>query len=248
MENRKDNRSEMIGQPSPLEANQEQEQNRVAGLAESRETNQEASQAARRTEKSGRSIQEALSLALEELGADERDVDIEVIDEGTKGIFGLLGKEARVRVSLKDSLCTIAMQFLQDVFYLMDLDLEMRVREQDGTVYIDITGEESGIIIGRRGETLDALQYIAGLVVNKYGGRARVTIDVENYRRKREDTLVALANRVAGKVADYRKSITLEPMSPNERRIIHTALQDNRYVKTFSTGEDPNRRVVITLR
>ncbi len=175
-------------------------------------------------------------------------MDIEVIDEGTKGIFGLLGKEARVRVSLKDDLCTIALQFLQDVFYLMDLNLDMSVSEQGGTVYVDITGEESGIIIGRRGETLDALQYITGLVVNKYGGRARVAIDVEDYRRKREDTLIALANRVAGKVVNYRKSITLEPMSPNERRIIHTALQDNRYVKTFSTGDDPNRRVVITLR
>ncbi|HPV02848.1 MAG TPA: RNA-binding cell elongation regulator Jag/EloR, partial [Clostridiales bacterium] len=117
------------------------------------------------------------------------------------------------------------------------------------SVMYRISGKDSGIVIGRRGETLDALQYLTSLVVNKHSNRyVRVTMDVENYREKREETLVRLARRLADKVVRFRRSISLEPMNPYERRIIHSALQNNEFVETYSVGEDPNRKVVIALK
>jgi len=201
-------------------------------------------------EKTGKTIQEAISLALDELNVDEDSVDIEVVDEGSKGIFGLLGnKMAKVRVTLKESSADIAVEFLKDVFDKMNLKAEIETQEDEESLLLKITGRDSGIIIGRRGETLDSLQYLTSLVVNK--GKEdykRVTIDIENYRQKREETLIKLANRLAERVAKYKRNITLEPMNPYERRIIHSSLQNNRYVETYSVGDEPNRKVVIALR
>lgn len=201
-------------------------------------------------EKSAKTVQEAISAALEELNADESKVDVEVIDEGNKGIFGIIGaKLARVRVTLRDTAADKAQDFLTDIFGKMGINAEMEITEEDDSLFIKVKGKDIGIIIGRRGETLDSLQYLTSLVVNKSERRyVRVVLDVENYRQKREETLVKLANRLANRVVKYKKSVTLEPMNPYERRIIHSTLQDHNKVETYSVGEEPNRKVVITLK
>lgn len=200
-------------------------------------------------EKTGKSVQEAVNLALEELQADRDSVEIEVLDEGSKGLFGIGGKMARVRVTLDLSQSDDARLFLMDVFEKMKISVDIESEEDPEAVQINIRGKDSGIIIGRRGETLDALQYLTSLVVNKNKEEyKRVTIDIENYRQKREETLVRLANRLAERVSRYRKNVTLEPMNSFERRIIHSSLQNNKYVETYSVGEEPNRKVVISPR
>lgn len=201
-------------------------------------------------EKTGKTVQDAISLALAELNADIENVDVEVLEEGSKGIFGIIGsKLARVRVTLKESSSKVAIEFLQKVFQKMGVSAEIEAEEYDDTLFLEIKAEDSGIIIGRRGETLDALQYLVSLVVNKNKENyKKVSIDIENYRHKREETLVRLANRLAERVVKYKKSITLEPMNPYERKVIHSTLQDNKYVETYSVGNDPNRKVVITLK
>ncbi|NLV35396.1 MAG: protein jag, partial [Clostridiaceae bacterium] len=184
-----------------------------------------------------------------ELNADIDDVEIDIIDEGTKGIFGIGGKYAKVQVRLKDLRSDDGLLFLQNVFEGMDVDVDIEMEEDEESILLKVSGRDSGIIIGRRGETLDALQYLTSLVVNKRTDEyKRVTVDIENYRQKREETLVRLADRLADRVIRYRRSVTLEPMNPYERRIIHSTLQDNDYVETYSVGEDPNRKVVITLK
>ncbi|MDP4091931.1 MAG: RNA-binding cell elongation regulator Jag/EloR [Bacillota bacterium] len=201
-------------------------------------------------EKTGKTVQEAVQAALLELGTDENSVDIEILDEGNKGIFGIIkNKMAKVRVTMKESMSDKARMFLEDVFDKMNLKAEVMVEEDEESILLRIYGEDIGIIIGRRGETLDSLQYLTSLVVNKEkGSYKRVVIDVENYRQKREETLVKLANRLADRVIKYKKNIVLEPMNPYERRIIHSSLQDNDYVETYSIGDEPNRKVVITLK
>lgn len=200
-------------------------------------------------EKTAKTVQEAIDIALEELGANREDVEINIIDEGAKGLFGIGSKVAKVQVKLKMSRSEDAVLFLQDIFDKMDIEVDIEREEDEESILLKVTGKDSGIIIGRRGETLDALQYLTSLVVNKNSDTyKRVTIDIENYRQKREDTLVRLADRLADRVIKYRRNVTLEPMNPYERRIIHSTLQNNDYVETYSVGEDPNRKVVITLK
>jgi len=198
----------------------------------------------------GKTVQDAVSLALKELNATEDRVEIEVLDEGTKGILGLIGgRNARVKVTLKDDSVEKAVDFLYDIFEKMHIAVHISVEENEDTITLNIEGKDGGIIIGRRGETLDALQYLVSLVVNKDRETyKRIILDIENYRDKRRETLVNLANRLAEKVISSRKSIALEPMNPYERRIIHSALQDNKRVRTYSVGDEPNRRVVISLK
>jgi spoIIIJ-associated protein len=131
----------------------------------------------------------------------------------------------------------------------MKVNADVLVEENDDSVLIKIEGDDIGIVIGRRGETLDSLQYLTSLVINKSKeDYKRVVIDIENYRQKREDTLVKLANRLADRVMKYKKNITLEPMNPYERRVIHSSLQNHKYVQTYSIGDEPNRKVIITLK
>lgn len=201
-------------------------------------------------EKTGKTVQEAIDLALEELQCDINSVDIEVLEEGSKGIFGLIGnKVARVRVTVKESSPDKAKEFLASVLEKMKVDAEITVEEIEDTILLKVKGDDIGIAIGRRGETLDALQYLTSLVVNKNRENyKRVIIDIENYRQKREETLVKLANKLADRVVKYKKNIVLEPMNPYERRVIHSSLQDHKYVETYSVGEEPNRKVIITLK
>lgn len=202
-------------------------------------------------EKSGKTIDEAVSAALAELGTTKENVEIEVINEGKRGILGIGAEDAKVRVKMEQSPLQKAENYVKSVMEGFSINVDIKGKYEDETVYIEIVGdsEEVGKVIGRRGDTLDALQYLTSLVVNKgEENYIRVTIDTENYRGKREETLIKLAKRMAGVVSRSRKSVTLEPMNPNERRIIHSALQEYRNVTTYSTGKDPNRSVVITTK
>lgn len=202
-------------------------------------------------EKSGKTIDEAVEEALKELGTTKENVEIEVINEGKRGILGLGAENAVVRVKMEQSPLQKAEAYIKTIMDSFGINAELKGSYEDETVRIEIIGdsEEVGKVIGRRGDTLDSLQYLTSLVVNKgEENYIRVTIDTENYRGKREETLIKLAKRMAGVVARTRKSVTLEPMNPNERRIIHSALQNYRNVTTYSTGKDPNRCIVITTK
>ncbi|MBZ4646144.1 MAG: spoIIIJ-associated protein [Petroclostridium sp.] len=200
-------------------------------------------------EKTGKTVDEAINAALAELNLGRDKVDIEVIDEGNKGLFGLIGtKVARVRVTPKETAEDRAREFLNSVFDKMKLKVKINFEEKGNSLNILLEGDDMGILIGRRGETLDSLQYLTSLVVNRGDNEyIRVSMDTENYRKKREETLSKLAKRLAERVLKYRRSITLEPMNPYERRIIHSTLQNNKMVTTYSIGEEPNRKVVIAL-
>lgn len=202
-------------------------------------------------EKEGKTVESAIEEALNELQIDMENAEIEVLDEGSKGLFGIIGgRNAVVRVSKKINYESIIRSFLDPVFRAMGLDEEeMEILEDGDSLTVRLSAENIGIVIGRRGETLDALQYLLGLVVNKSSEKfKRITLDVGNYREKREETLVKLAKRLADKVYKTRKSMTLEPMNPYERRIIHATLQNYKGVETYSVGDEPNRKVVIKYK
>lgn len=201
----------------------------------------------RKTEKKAKSVNEAIEAALAELGVSENEAEIEIIDEGTKGFLGLGSKEAVVSASLKNPGLVAAKLFLESVFESMKVDVEISAEvDAEGDITINLEGENMGIIIGKRGDTLDSIQYLTSLVVNKESEKyVKVIVDAENYREKRYNALIALSERLAEKVARTGKRHTLEPMNPYERRIIHSNLQDNENVTTRSVGEDPYRKVVI---
>ena len=200
--------------------------------------------------KEAKSVDEAIRLACEELDIDRSKAEIEIINEGNKGILGFIGnKNAVVKVSRKATIDDVIIAFLKPIFDKMEIEANMEIQHEEEQMTIRLTGDDIGIVIGRRGETLDALQYLLSLVVNRrLENYTRVILDVADYRQKREETLVRLANRVAEKVARSRRNLTLEPMNPYERRIIHATLQDHKYVDTQSIGEEPNRKVVIRYK
>jgi spoIIIJ-associated protein len=226
-------------------------------------------------EKTAKTIEEAVQQALGELKVTKEEVEIEVLEQPSKGIFGLIGsKNAKVRVTVIEKVeiveevkdCNIAKdkvakkdniaqddierakKFLREVLDSMDIKAEIKVRFANDNLYINLSGPKMGIIIGRRGQTLDSLQYLVSLVVNKNKGKEgylKVILDTEDYRRKREETLNRLANRLAEKVIKTGKRVELEPMNPYERRIIHSALQNYSDITTYSEGEEPYRKVII---
>jgi spoIIIJ-associated protein len=201
-------------------------------------------------EMSAKTVEEAIDLALDELKIEKEMAEIEVIEEGAKGIFGFIGtRMAKVKVTKKMITSEeVAQKFLENIFEKMNVEADMDFDEDENNLHINVTGEDVGILIGRRGETLESLQYLTSLVVNKETSKfKKVALDIENYRKKREDTLVKLATRLADRVVKYKKSITLEPMSSYERRVIHATLQDNVKVNTFSVGDEPYRKIVIKL-
>lgn len=199
-------------------------------------------------EKEGKSIDEAVTLALKELSLKKDEVEIEILEEGNKGIFGLFGNRmAKVRVKPSQDLRYQKVNdFIKQILAHFQMDANVDMSVEQNIVTIKISGENVGILIGRRGETLEALQSIASLVLNKYTDQFhKLYLDIEGYRDKREDTLVKLAQRIADKVRSTKKSVTLEPMSSSERRIIHAALQEDISVMTFSTGSEPYRKIVV---
>ncbi len=201
-------------------------------------------------QKTGKTVEEAVSEALKELNISRDDAEIEIIEEGSRGFLGVFGaKDAVVKVKRKFDPERIAKTFLKEMFIAMGLIVNIETKLKDKQLQIKISGDDMGIIIGKRGQTLDSLQYLVNLVVNK--GTApyiSVTLDTENYRERRKETLESLAHNLARKVRHTGKNVVLEPMNPYERRIIHSALQSDRYVTTYSEGEEPYRNVVIALK
>ena len=200
-------------------------------------------------EKYARTVEEATKAAIDELGADKDDpnLEIEVIDEGSKGVFGWGNKFARVKAILKNDAEDITDEIIQKILSYLDLTGEIE-KEQDGDVLrLNIIGGDMGILIGKKGQTLDALQFLLSLIYNKKKkDKAKIILDIEGYRQRRERSLKDMAIKLAEKVKYDRKNITLDPMMPNERRIIHLTLQNHPDVITFSQGEEPMRRVVIS--
>jgi len=197
--------------------------------------------------KEAKTVDEAIRQALEELGIDKDQAEIEIISEGNKGLLGLIGsKNAVVKVTEKLNIELVVQEFLEPIFEKMAIEADMEITMEEGQINIRLTGDDIGIVIGRRGETLDALQYLLSLVINRYTqDYTRVILDVADYRKKRAETLQRLARRVAEKVSRTKRNITLEAMNPYERRIIHASLQGFPNVDTHSVGEEPNRKVVI---
>ena len=201
-------------------------------------------------QKTGKTVDEAVNAALAELKISKEDAEIEIIEEGSRGFLGVFGaKDAVVKVKKKFNPEKTAKDFLKEMFIAMGLIVNVETSLTDKHLEIKISGDDMGIIIGKRGQTLDAIQYLVNLVVNK--GTApyiSVTLDTENYRERRKETLETLAHNLARKVKHTGKNVVLEPMNPYERRIIHSSLQNDRYVTTYSEGEEPHRNVVIALK
>ena len=200
--------------------------------------------------KTAKTVEEAIAAALAELGVSREETDITVIDEGTKAFLGMFGgKDAVVLVKKNFQPKREAESFLREIFLTMGLIVKIKAEMKDKHLFVELTGDDMGILIGKRGQTLDALQYLVNLVVNKKSPYyISVMLDTENYRQRRRETLESLAFNLAKKVKHTRRNVVLEPMNPYERRIIHSALQNDRYVTTYSEGEEPYRNVVITLK
>ena len=200
-------------------------------------------------QKSAKTVDKAIEEALLELNAAREDVEIEVISEGSRGFLGFGSKDAVVKVTEKFNPEKIAKNFHREMFIAMGIIVNIETQLKDKQLLINLTGDDMGILIGKRGQTLDSLQYLANRVANKHqSGYVRVKLDTENYRARREETLKHLAKNIAHKVKRNRKPVSLEPMNPYERRIIHSALQSDPYVTTHSEGEEPYRKVVVTLK
>ncbi len=202
-------------------------------------------------EMTGKTVEEALKHALDELKLTKDKVDVEVIDEGSKGLFNLIGtKPAKVKVTAKADSLDDAKTFLVSVLRSMDINADIDIKEENDIININLKGPKMGLVIGYRGETLDSLQYLVSLVVNKNHENSykRVVLDAENYRQKREETLIRVAQKTAYKVKKSGRPYKLEPMNPYERRIIHSALQEYTDIKTYSEGEEPFRRIIISLK
>jgi len=200
-----------------------------------------------------RTVEEAKACAIEELGVKDSEVDFEIMDEGSRGIFGLGFKQAKVKVIFKVDPAKVAEEFLKEILKLMNLDIKIINKKQEGkTNKFVLGGENMGVLIGKKGKTLDALQFILNIVANKNcrtkNDRKKFILDGEDYRSKREVALKSLAEKMAEKVIKEKRDIVLEPMLPYERRIIHLYLQKNPNVITYSKGDDPLRRVVISPR
>jgi spoIIIJ-associated protein len=201
---------------------------------------------------SAKSVDEAITKALIELETTSDKLEYEIVDKGSNGILGFIGqKPAVIRARKKETLEDKATDFLSEVFSAMDLEVRMDVsfHEGDRELSIVMSGDDMGILIGKRGQTLDSLQYLVSLVVNKESEEyIRVKLDTENYRERRKETLETLSKNIAYKVKRTKRSVSLEPMNPYERRIIHSALQNDKFVVTRSEGEEPFRHVVISLK
>jgi spoIIIJ-associated protein len=202
-------------------------------------------------EKTGKTVEEALEAALAELGVERDQVDYRVIEAPSKALFGILGgREAKVEVTIKKvDPEERAKGFLAKVTKAMGLDVAISIVANEDSVCLNLRGDDLGILIGKHGQTLDALQYLTNLASNRDGReRIRFIIDVEDYRKRRADTLEQLALRLADRVKRSGDRVVLEPMTPHERKIIHMSLQADLKIETYSEGEEPYRRVVITSK
>lgn len=202
-------------------------------------------------EVSAKTVNDAIIEACQKLEVSSDKLEYEVIEEGASGFLGIGAKPAVIKACVKCSVSDDAKNFLNDVFAAMKMTVLVDVQydEEEKNMDIELSGDDMGVLIGKRGQTLDSLQYLVSLVVNKNVDEyIRVKVDTENYRARRKETLENLAKNIAYKVKRNKRPVSLEPMNPYERRIIHSALQNDKYVTTHSEGEEPFRRVVVTLK
>lgn len=197
-----------------------------------------------------KTVDEALTEALIKLETTSDQVEYEVIEKESNGFLGMFSKPAKIRVCKKESVQEIVTNFLNKLFSCMGIEVELVIeyKEEEGEMDIELKGEDMGLLIGKRGQTLDSIQYLTSLVANKdLEDYVKIKIDTENYRQRRKETIENLAKNIAGKVKKTRKPMHLEPMNPYERRIIHAVLQNDKYIETYSEGEEPFRKVVVTV-
>lgn len=212
----------------------------------------------RQVEQEAKTVEEAIKLGLSSLGLEQEEVTIEILEKEQRGFLGFGSKLAKVRLTALEEESTaqprsesgmeqLAKDFLQSVFEKMNLEVAIACELQDHEIRINLSGDEMGTVIGRRGETLDALQYLTTLSVNRATEEYyKISLDTENYRSEREKTLQNLALRLAEKAKRNRRNVSLEPMNAYERKIIHSALQDDEMIHTYSVGEEPNRKIIIS--
>ncbi len=199
----------------------------------------------------GKTVDDALTEAAIRLETTSDKIDYEVIEKGSSGILGFGSKLAKIKARKKNTIEDIAVEFLNKVFNAMNLvvNIDVTVNMEDKMVDIELSGDEMGVLIGKRGQTIDSLQYLVSLVINKESeDYLRVKVDTENYRARRKTTLEELAKNIAYKVKRTKRAVSLEPMNPYERRIIHSALQNDKYVTTKSEGEEPYRHIIVVLK
>ncbi|ADL13831.1 RNA-binding cell elongation regulator Jag/EloR [Acetohalobium arabaticum] len=203
----------------------------------------------------GKTVDDALKTALQKLSTTEDKVEVEVLEEGENGFLGFIGgKDAKIKVLKTGDKHNKALEFMEKIIDRMDLNIKVKKIERKSDteqITINLTGDNLGIVIGRRGKTLDALQYLTNLAVNNPQDNdeyLRVILDAEGYRKRREETLRDLALRLGNKAKSKQERVELEPMPPHERKIIHSTLQDDSGVQTYSEGQDPYRKVVIVAQ
>ena len=202
-------------------------------------------------EVSAKTVNDAITEACQKLTVTSDKLEYEVIEEGSSGFLGIGSKPAVIKARIKSSVEDSAKDFLKDIFAAMDMTVVVDVKydENDNSMNVDLSGDDMGVLIGKRGQTLDSLQYLVSLVVNKdTENYIRVKVDTENYRQRRKETLENLAKNISYKVKRTKRPVSLEPMNPYERRIIHSALQNDKYVTTHSEGDEPFRHVVVVLK
>lgn len=200
---------------------------------------------------SAKTVNDAVIEACQKFTVASDKLEYEVVEEGSSGFLGIGSKPAVIRARIKSSVVDTAKDFLNNVFEAMNMIVvsDVKYNEDEKTMDIELSGDEMGVLIGKRGQTLDSLQYLVSLVVNRdTEDYIRVKVDTENYRQRRKDTLENLAKNISFKVKRTKRAVSLEPMNPYERRIIHSALQNDKYVTTHSEGNEPFRHVVVTIK
>ena len=201
-------------------------------------------------EVTAKTVDDAITESLVKLGTTSDKIEYEVIEKGSNGFLGIGSKMAKIRVRKKSDVEDYVRDFLDDVFRAMDMEVEIMITKSDDGKNIDVElkGGEMGVLIGKRGQTLDSLQYLTNLAVGKQVNEyVKVKLDTEDYRKRRKETLENLAKNIAYKVKRTKRPVSLEPMNPFERRVIHSALQNDRYVSTHSEGEEPYRLSLIHI-
>ena len=200
-------------------------------------------------EVSAKTVDDAVTEALIKLGATSDQIEYEVVEKGSTGFLGIGSKAAVIKVRKKCSTEDVIREFLGKIFDAMELEVEIQITNSENNYSVELKGDEMGVLIGKRGQTLDSLQYLTNLAVNKNSEEyVKVKIDTEDYRKRRKETLENLAKNIAYKVKRTKRPVSLEPMNPFERRVIHSALQNDKFVTTHSEGEEPYRHVVVTLK
>ena len=200
---------------------------------------------------SAKNVDDAITQATVQLGITSDQLEYEILDKGSTGFLGIGSKNAVIKARKKFSIDENVVEFLSSVFDAMKMEVEIlvAVNEEEHVIEVELKGDAMGILIGKRGQTLDSLQYLTNLAINKHSDEYyKVKIDTEDYRKRRKETLENLAKNIAYKVKRTKRPVSLEPMNPFERRIIHSALQNDRYVTTHSEGDEPYRHVVVTLK